>query len=218
MTTVELPVPALPDVPASAPAAGRPACPARARPTRTGPTPTRLRLPGRTLLLVAGMPGSGKSTLLAGLPARPGLVVLDSDAHRAALGRRFPGLPYRRYRPLVHLLHRLALVRAARSDVATVAVHLPATGAPTRAAVALLARLTGRAAHLLWLHADPDEALSGQHDRGRLVPSGSFAAHARRAVATHRRLLRGRVRGFSTITLLDRPAARAGLVLDTGAR
>ncbi len=218
MTTVELPVPALPDVPASAPAAGRPACPARARPTRTGPTPTRLRLPGRTLLLVAGMPGSGKSTLLAGLPARPGLVVLDSDAHRAALGRRFPGLPYRRYRPLVHLLHRLALVRAARSDVATVAVHLPATGAPTRAAVALLARLTGRAAHLLWLHADPDEALSGQHDRGRLVPSGSFAAHARRAVATHRRLLRGhgRVRGFSSVTLLDRPTARAGLVLDTG--
>jgi hypothetical protein len=177
-----------------------------------------VRLPGRTLLLVAGMPGSGKSTLLAGLPARPGLVVLDSDAHRAALGRRFPGLPYRRYRPLVHLLHRLALVRAARSDVATVAVHLPATGAPTRAAVVLLALLTGRAAHLLWVHANPDEALSGQHDRGRLVPSGSFAAHARRAVATHRRLLRGRVRGFSTITLLDRPAARAGLVLDTGAR
>ncbi len=212
MTTVELPVPAPADVLASAPAPGR-ACPA---PTIVGPT--RVRLPGRTLLLVAGMPGSGKSTLLAGLPARPGLVVLDSDAHRAALGRRFPGLPYRRYRPLVHLLHRLALVRAARSDVATVAVHLPATGAPTRAAVVLLALLTGRAAHLLWVHANPDEALSGQHDRGRLVPSGSFAAHARRAVATHRRLLRVRVRGFSTITLLDRPAARAGLVLDTGAR
>ncbi len=236
MTTVELPVPAVAEVPLSAPPARRPARstptgpiptnstppatgPAQAGPAPTGAGPTRLRLPGRTLLLVAGMPGSGKSTLLAGLPASPGLVVLDSDAHRAALGRRFAGLPYRRYRPLVHLLHRLALVRAARSDAATVAVHLPATGIPTRAAVVLLALLTGRTAHLLWLHANPDEALSGQHDRGRLVPSGSFAAHARRAVATHRRLLRshGRVRGFSGVTLLDRPAARAGLVLDTGA-
>jgi predicted kinase len=47
--------------------------------------PVRLVLPGRSLLLVAGMPGAGKSTLLARLPARPDVVVLDSDAQRAAL-------------------------------------------------------------------------------------------------------------------------------------
>ena len=174
----------------------------------------RVRLPGRTLLLIAGMPGAGKSTLLAGVPPRPGLRVLDSDAHRAALARRFPRLPYRRYRPLVHLLHRLALVRAACSDLPTVVVHLPATAASTRAAVVLLAVLTGRAAHLVWLHADPGEALGGQRDRGRVVPSRSFAGHARRAVATHARLQRRHPSGFRSVTLLDREAARAGLVLD----
>lgn len=178
--------------------------------------PVCLRLPGRTLLLVAGMPGAGKSTLLAGVPARPGLCVLDSDAHRVALARRFPRLPYRRYRPLVHLLHRLALVRAACADTPTVVVHLPATAASTRAAVALLALLTGRTAHLLWLHADPDQALDGQRDRGRVVPSGSFAGHARRAVTAQHHLRRGRAGGFLGVTVLDRAAARAGLVLDAG--
>jgi predicted kinase len=174
-----------------------------------------MRLPGRTLLLVAGMPGAGKSTLLAGLPPRPGLRVLDSDAHRVALARRLPGLPYGRYRPLVHLVHRLALVRAACSGVRTVVVHLPATAASTRTAVVLLAALTGRAAHLLWLHADPGAALGGQRERGRVVPSSSFAGHARRAVATSRRLQHGRPVGFRDVILLDRASARAGLVLDS---
>lgn len=210
MTTLELPVP---DVPARA--VPRPAAGPVPRVGRTGPV--RVRLPGRTLLLVAGMPGAGKSTLLAGVPPRPGLRVLDSDVHRAALARRFPALPYRRYRPLVHLLHRLALVRAACSDVPTVVVHLPATAASTRTAVALLAVLTGRAAHLLWVHADPGEALGGQRERGRVVPSSSFAGHARRAVATHRWLRHRRPVGFRSVTVLDRAAARAGLVLDTPA-
>jgi predicted kinase len=213
VTTVELPVPAAParavPLPCPHPGSGpRPAGRGRLR-------PVRVRLPGRTLLLVAGMPGAGKSTLLAGVPPRPGLRVLDSDAYRAALGRRLPGLPYRLYRPLVHLLHRLALVRAACSDARTVAVHLPATAASTRTALALLAALTGRTAHLLWLHADPDEALVGQRARGRVVPSGSFSGHARRALAAYARLRRGRPSGFRSVTLLDREAARAGLVLDT---
>ncbi len=186
-------------------------------PARPCPDPVRVRLPGRTLLLVAGMPGAGKSTLLAGVPPRPGLTVLDSDAHRVALGRRLPGLAYRRYRPLVHLLHRAALVRAACSGARTVVVHLPATAASTRAAIVLLAALTGRAAHLLWVHVDPDEALGGQRDRGRVVPSGSFAGHARRAAATLDRLRRGRLRGFRSVAVVDRAAGRGGLVLDTHA-
>jgi shikimate kinase len=177
--------------------------------------PVRLRLPGRTLLLVAGMPGAGKSTLLAGLPRTPEIAVLDSDEHRAALARRLPGVAYRRYRPLVHLRHRLAVVRAARSATPTVVVHLPATGAGTRGAVALLAVLTGRDAHLLWLHVDPAEALRGQRSRGRVVPSGSFAGHARRAVAVTARLRGGRATGWRTVTVVDRVTARAGLVLDT---
>ena len=209
-------MPPAPVGPASVPALPRPRSEAPARGAgQVRRAPVRLRLPGRSLLLVAGMPGAGKSTLLARVLRSPGLVVLDSDVHRAALARRLPGVAYRRYRPLVHLLHRLALLRAACSGASTVVVHLPATTAFTRAAVALLAALTGRTAHLLWLHVDPEEALAGQRDRGRLVPSGSFAGHARRAVATHARLRRRRPWGFRGVTLLDRTAARAGLVLDT---
>jgi hypothetical protein len=175
----------------------------------------RLVVPGRTLVLVAGLPGAGKSTLLAGLPRRPGTVVLDSDEHRAALARRFPRLPYRRYRALVHLRHRLAAVRAACSDAPTVVVHLPATSVVLRTAAVVLAVLTGRVAHLLWLHVDPDEALRGQRERGRLVPSASFAGHARRAAAATTALRSGRAPGWRTVTVIDRTAARAGLVLDT---
>ena len=197
MTTIERPVP-VPLLPAAAPA------------------PVRLALPGRTLLVVAGMPGAGKSTLLAGLPRVPEVAVLDSEQQRATLARRWPGVPYRRYRPLVHLRHRLALVRAARSRTRTVVVHLPATAAATRAALALLAASTGRTAHLLWLDVEPADALRGQRDRGRTVPSRSFAGHARRGEAASRRLRVRAPRGFAHATVLDRAEARAGLVLDTG--
>jgi AAA domain len=209
VTTLELPVPAVP-LPRAARTRppGRPATPAR-------PAPIRLAVPGRTLVLVAGMPGAGKSTLLAGLPQRSDTVVLDSDEHRVALARRFPRLAYRRYRGLVHLRHRLATVRAAFSGTPTVVVHLPATSAVLRTTVAVLAGLSGRAAHLLWLHVDPDEALRGQRERGRLVPSGSFAGHARRAVDAAGALRAGRAPGFRTGTVVDRAAARAGLVLAT---
>ena len=101
-----------------------------ARITRCGPV--RLAVPGRTLLLVAGMPGAGKSTLLARLPRSPGVVVLDSDDHRRALADRLANVPYDRYRPLVHLRHRLDVVRRAASSTPTVVVHLPATDAVTR--------------------------------------------------------------------------------------
>jgi predicted kinase len=185
------------------------------QPTPNRPAPIRLAVPGRTLVLVAGMPGAGKSTLLAGLPPRSDTVVLDSDEHRAALARLFPRQPYRRYRGLVHLRHRLATVRAAFSGAPTVVVHLPATSVVLRTLVALLAVLSRRAAHLLWLHVDPDEALRGQRERGRLVPSASFAGHARRAVAAGEALRAGRAPGWRTVTVADRTAARAGLVLDS---
>lgn len=180
-------------------------------------TPVALALPGRTLLLVAGMPGAGKSTLLAGLPHRPGLVVLDSDAYRAVLRAALGSLPYAAYRPLVHLWHRLAVVVAACSAATTVVVHLPATDAGTRAAVARLAALTGRSAHLLWLHVDPAEARAGQRERGRVVPGASFAGHVRHAEATTAQLRAGGAApGWADVTLLDRAAARAGIRLCTG--
>ena len=177
---------------------------------------TRITLPGRTLLLVAGIPGAGKSTLLASVPPAPGLVVLDSETSRLALQRLLPGLPYAWYRPLVHLWHRLALVLAALSDEPTVVMHLPATDEPARSAVARLAQLSGRSAHLLWLHADPTEARQGQLARGRVVPDPSFTAHAQRATASTAALLTGPTPpGWASVTVIDRRTARAGLRLDT---
>ena len=142
--------------------------------------------------------------------------MLDSETYRAALQRALPGVPYRGYRPLVHLWHRLAVLFAALSSTPTVVVHLPATDERTRVWVARLARLTGRSAHLLWLHVDPADARRGQLARGRVVPEPSFAAHAEQAARTSAALLAGPApTGWAGVTVLDRDRARAGLCLHT---
>ncbi|HLU59801.1 MAG TPA: AAA family ATPase [Pseudonocardia sp.] len=182
----------------------------------TATPPVRLALPGRTLLLVAGLPGAGKSTLLASLPPADGLTVLDSEAHRAALRPIADAVPYAWLRPVVHLAHRMAVVRAALSATPTVVVHLPATQPGTRAAMARLAALTRRDAHLLWLHADAAEARRAQYERGRVVPEASFSNHARHAERTAAELLGDPPQGWRSITVLDREAARGGLRLDVG--
>jgi predicted kinase len=167
-----------------------------------------VHVPGRTLVLVAGIPGSGKSTLLAGLAPDEHTVVLDSDAHRAALREVLHPLPYGWYRPLVHLWHRLSVLVAAFSSIPTVVVHLPATAAGTRAAVLRLAALTSRAPHLLWLDVDPATARAGQADRGRLVPGSSFARHVRDAAVPPA------ADGWGSVTVADRAGAASGLVLE----
>jgi hypothetical protein len=163
---------------------------------------------GRSLVLVAGIPGAGKSTLLRRLPVCPGLAVVDSDTQRDAVARVLPArLPYRRIRPLVHLLHRIAILRAAVAGPAVVVVHLPATGALLRGVIAVLAALTGRTAHLVWLDVAPALALRGQAGRGRVVPSGCFTAHARRAHTTSTALRAGHVPpGYDRVLVLDRTA------------
>jgi predicted kinase len=178
--------------------------------------PLQLALPGRTLLLVAGLPGAGKSTLLTSMPRTPGVVVLDSDSRRATLARLLPGVPYRWYRGVVHLWHRLAILAAAASGAPTVVVHLPATAVTTRVAVARLAALTGRAAHLLWLDVDAVEARRAQQVRGRILTPRSFAQHAENAATTAAELRAGRhAEGWCSVTVLDRAAARQGLRLET---
>jgi predicted kinase len=183
----------------------------------TATPPVRLAVPGRTLLLVAGMPGAGKSTLLASLPAAEGITVLDSEAQRTALRPVAGGVPYTWLRPVVHMLHRTAVVGAAVSATPTVVVHLPATQPRIRAAVARLAAVSRRDAHLLWLQADAAEARRGQYARGRVVQEASFCAHARRAERTAAELLADPPPGWRSVTVLDRSAARGGLRLDTRA-
>lgn len=192
-----------------------------------GPTPLVIALPERALLLVAGQPGAGKTTLLQRLTVShrsPGtgcgagpVLVLDSDTIRAVLAQRWPRAPYRRYRFLVHLQHRVLIAGVALGAVPVLVVHLPATGAPTRAALAALARLTRRQPRLVWIDASAEEARAGQLARRRVIPTRSFARHARRAAAMTRRLCHHTPpRGWSHATLLDRAAVDHGIVLAIG--
>ncbi|MGI5128977.1 AAA family ATPase [Pseudonocardia sp. CA-107938] len=169
--------------------------------------PLMLSVPGRALVLVAGIPGAGKSTLLGTLAPDPGTVVLDSDAHRAALRGVLHPLPYGWYRWLVHLWHRLSVLVAAFSSIPTVVVHLPATAVGTRAAVLRVAALSGRAPHLLWLDVDAATARSGQAYRGRVVPGSSFERHVRAAAVPPA------ADGWESVTVADRAEAAGGLVL-----
>ncbi|WP_255660514.1 AAA family ATPase [Pseudonocardia sp. ICBG1293] len=208
------PRPAVPDGTA-APGASPHVGPDDGAPSGDGPAaPIVVVLPGRSLLLVAGIPGAGKSTLLAGLDAPAGTRVLDSGAARAVLARLLPdATPYPAYRWLTHLTHRASVVTVALGPADTVVVHLPATSPRMRAAVRALAVLGRRAPHLLWLDTTPDQALEGQHARGRVVRARPFAAHAARARATAEALATGGETGWTSVRRTDRSGARGGLAL-----
>jgi energy-coupling factor transporter ATP-binding protein EcfA2 len=178
--------------------------------------PTVLAVPRRSLVLVAGIPGAGKSTLLRGMRLlAPGAVVLDSDPLRERLRRVLPaGTPYRVYRAAVHLWHRARILLAVLSVVGPVVVHLPATGALTRGAIALVALLACRRRYLVWVDAEPDQARRGQLSRQRVLGGSCFARHARRGAELAVRLRDGyRPRGWQRVAVLDRRRAGHGLVL-----
>ncbi|WP_228122389.1 AAA family ATPase [Saccharothrix syringae] len=162
----------------------------------------------RSLVVLAGLPGAGKTTLLAtadtgGEPA----VVLDSDQVRGRLGEVFPdAVPYRLYRPLVHLVHRTRILwYAVTATRSLLLVHEPSTRSTTRAYLVVVALLTDRPRHFAWLDASPEEALEGQVRRGRLVRSRSFTRHVRRAARLRARFAAGRPpRGWQGLTVLTR--------------
>lgn len=167
----------------------------------------------RDLILLAGLPGAGKTTLLAGLRDTPAVTVRDSDQLRATLDARLPSwLPYRTYRPLVHVAHQLRVLLAVLRAPGPVLLHDPATRACTRTALASLARLSGRPAVFIWLDVSPPQALDGQRARGRVLPPRSFARHVARADVLRCALLAGAVPpGWRCVVLLDRSATQSGL-------
>lgn len=161
----------------------------------------------RSLVVLAGLPGAGKSTLLARLESGDApVVVLDSDQVRARLRASFPAdLPYRYYRPLVHLVHRMRVLLFAIGGTGLLVVHEPSTRPTTRAWLVLIGMLTGRHRQFLWLDATPEQAMAGQVERGRLVRGGSFARHVRRAAWLRDRFAEGWVpRGWHGMTVLTR--------------
>lgn len=174
-----------------------------------------MRVGRRSLVVLAGVPGAGKSTVLTKMRADADVVRLDSEQVRARLRGRSSGVPYRYYRPLVHLLHRSRIAWACLTCPGPVVAHEPATRASTRLMLLVFARLSGRRTVLLWLHADADSALDGQRARGRLIRSGSFRRHVLRAERMHRRLLAGeRLVGWRRVHLFTRSQVAGGLRLD----
>lgn len=176
--------------------------------------PVRLDAPGRSLVLVAGLPGAGKSTLLAGLSPAPDVAVLDSQRHRAAATAS--RLPYALVRPLVHLAHRASVVGIAVGPTPCVVVHLPATRPGLRRAVRGLARITGRDPHLLWVDAAPADALRGQHARGRTVRGEAFSRHVDDSAGLAERLRTGaESSAWTSVHVVDRADTAGGLQVDT---
>jgi deoxyadenosine/deoxycytidine kinase len=149
-----------------------------------------------SVIVVAGVPGAGKTTLIRRTVDRDAVRVVDTEDRRDA-GRRhllYPG-PYAR-------------IAAAIAGTRPVVIHSRGTYALTRRAIALLARLRGRPAHLILLDAAPAEAEQGQRARGRTVGASEMA----RQLARWRRL-RPAGEGWASVLRLDREqAARTGAI------
>jgi len=168
------------------------------------------------LVVVAGLPGAGKSTLLREAENPCGAVILDSDQVRAWFARTLPQwVRYRWYRPLVHLSHRARIATYAARRAGPVVAHEPATRAGTRAMLVAIGMITRRRRHLVWVSATPVEAAEGQRARGRVLAGPSFARHVRRARRIEPALVDGRVRGWHSVTVMQRPASGQRLVLRT---
>jgi AAA domain len=150
----------------------------------------RLSFHSDSLVVVAGVPGAGKTTLIRRTVDRRAARVVDTDDERAVGRGR-----------LLYVRHwaRIAAAIAARGPVV---VHTRGTSAVGRRAIALLARLAGRPAHLVLLDAGRAEAEAGQRARGRTVDAREMSRHVERW-----RRLRARGEGWTSVLRLDRGQA-----------
>lgn len=124
------------------------------------------------MVVVGGVPGAGKSTALRPYAADPAALVLDPDPIRDRL----------RWRPLVHAVHQLLvwLLVLAGPDDQVLLVHDTATRRRRREALLRLASWRGWDVTLLLVDVSREDALRGQHVRGRVVGQESFERHWRR--------------------------------------
>jgi predicted ATPase len=151
-----------------------------------------LIFPSDSVIVVAGVPGAGKTTLLRRAVDRSAARVVDTDdrAHRGPL--LYPG--------------HYARIAAAILGRKPVVIHSRGTLPLTRRTIALLARLRGRPAHLVLLHADRTSAEAGQRRRGRTVSQEEMD----RQVARWHALMEAggpADEGWASVRVLDREAA-----------
>lgn len=170
-----------------------------------------LNYPAGSLLVVAGVPGAGKTTLLKRLFPRPGVRLLDSEQARNELRPYLGAVPYKYWRPLVHVAHYVRLFRALRGSESVV-VHESGTRDWATRLITGAARRADRRTHLLLLDVDPAEARAGQVARRRKVRKSSFATHVRhwqRLLANVADPAHPIHRDVATVTIIDRPGAAA---------
>jgi AAA domain len=151
------------------------------------------------VVVVAGMPGAGKTTLIRRTVDPERAIVVDTDDRP----RRAPA-------PLLYVAHyaRILLALAGRRPAV---IHSRGTNAGLRRAIALLAALRRRPAHLILLDAERGDAEAGQRARGRTIERREMDRHEvrwrRLVAATPRR------EGWASIVVLDREqAARMGAI------
>jgi predicted kinase len=150
----------------------------------------QLAYPSDAVVVVAGVPGAGKTTLIRRAVNRDVARVVDTDDHRR--GR------------LLYLGH-YARIAAAIAGARPVVIHSRGTHPAARRAIAALAAVRGRPAHLVLLDAARDEAEAGQRARGRTVAREEMD----RQVARWRRLMSRRPagEGWASVVTLDRAQA-----------
>lgn len=152
----------------------------------------QLRFPSDAVVVVAGVPGAGKTTLIRRAVARDAVRVVDTEDRRERGARAS------------YLGHYLRIVGAVAGRRPAV-IHSRGTHAVSRRAIALLARLRGRPAHLVMLDAPREAAEAGQRRRGRMISEAAME----RQMARWRRLMR-RIpagEGWASVVVLDREQA-----------
>jgi predicted kinase len=149
-----------------------------------------LSFPSDAVVVVAGVPGAGKTTLIRRAVDRDAVRVVDTDDHRR--GR------------LLYAGH-YARIAAAIAGRRPVVIHSRGTHPAARRAIAALAALRGRSAHLVLLDAARDEAEAGQRTRGRTVSSHEMDRHVARWRRLTAHLPAGE--GWAGIVTLDRAQA-----------
>jgi GTPase SAR1 family protein len=151
-----------------------------------------LIFPSDAVIVVAGVPGAGKTTLLRRAVDRTVARVVDTD-DRARRG------------PLLYPGH-YARIAAAIAGRKPVVIHSRGTLPLTRRTIALLARLRGRPAHLVLLHADRASAEAGQRRRGRTVSQDEMD---RQVARWHALMDAGGPahEGWASVRVLEREAA-----------